>query len=168
MRFIASWVFRCPFWIYLKSKYPEYDIISLEAVKKGKKAESEFKRLLKLDGKRYRYQVSMKFILDKYSIVGKADFITDNMVYEVKHVKKFRKPPKNWTGQLNLYLAMAGKDTGAIVEFNGKKFREYGMRFSEKLFDESILFFDEIYSGTYRVYKRYCGYCNYSFICSRK
>ncbi len=168
MRFIASWVFRCPFWIYLKSKYPEFDKISAEAVEKGRHAENEFKKILKKEKKRYRYQVSLKYVLDRYSIVGKADFMTHDKIYEVKHIEKFRKPTKNWIGQLNLYLAMAGKERGSVVEFNGKKFREYEIKFSEKLFRSSIMFFDKIYSGNYGIYRGQCTYCSYSFICLKK
>lgn len=165
MRFVASWVFRCPYWIYLKTKYPEYDLIPLEAVEKGREAEEEFKKVLRRYRKGYRYQINLRYIADSYIISGRVDFITSDRVYEVKHVKKFRKPTKNWVGQLNLYLAMAGKEEGSIVEFNGEKFREYKLKFSKKLLDESIGFFDSIHSGKYIRDFRQCRFCNYSFIC---
>ncbi len=168
VRYIASWVFRCPYWIYLKTKYPDFDTILPEMLERGKKAENEFRKVLKADKIWFREQVSLKYVADNYTISGRADFVTSDRVYEVKHVEKFRKPSKNWLGQLNLYLAMTGRDNGSIVEFNGDRFREYRVRFSRKLFRDSLRFFDRIHSGRYSAYPWYCRYCSYSFICSKR
>ncbi len=168
MRYIASWVFRCPYWIYLKIKYPGYDMISPVVVEKGRMAENEFRKVLKTEKTRFREQVNLRYVAGQYTIAGRADFVTSDRVYEVKHVEKFRRPSKNWLGQLNLYLAMSGKVDGSIVEFNGVKFREYRVRFSRRLFQDSIEFFDRIHSGRYSRYPWYCRYCSYSFICLRR
>ncbi len=165
MRYKASWVFRCPYWIYLKTKYPEYDKFPSEYVRKGRLAEDEFKKYLRKRNERFQEQIRLKYVAEDYTITGRADFMTPSRIYEVKHVIKFRKPPKNWIGQLNLYLGMSGKKNGSVIEFNGKKFREYRFDFSSRLFEESIAFFDRIHSGNYRRNLKQCRFCNYSFIC---
>ncbi len=146
-------------------KYPEYDRFSPDSARKGRIAEEEFKKYLRKRKETFRHQVALEYAATDYTIAGRADFITPSRIYEVKHVNKFRKPLKSWVGQLNLYLGMAGKENGSVIEFNGKKFREYRFDFSSRLFKESISFFDRIHSGNYRKDLRQCRFCNYSFIC---
>ncbi|MBE8539489.1 hypothetical protein [Geoglobus acetivorans] len=165
MKYPASWVFRCPFQIYLAGKYPEYSRIEAEAIERGRKAEIEFERMLKSLRTPYRKQKPLNYRTKYYTIYGRADFITHSEVYEVKSVRAFRKPTKNWIGQLNLYLAMSGRKKGFLVEYNGEKFRKYEVNYSDRLFRESIEFFNYLHSGRYYRDTSYCQWCTYSFIC---
>lgn len=165
MRFIASWVFRCPYWVYLKSKYPEFDSISRENMERGMDAERKFSDVLKSRNIRFSYQKWLTLKTRYFTIVGKADFITYDTVYELKSVRKFRKPSRNWLGQINLYMAMSGRKKGAIVQYDGVEFREHRLKFSQKMLEDSLRYFQELYSGRIRKDYTQCRYCNYAFIC---
>ncbi len=165
VRFVASWVFRCPYWVYLKGKYPEFDRISRESVERGMEAERKFAEILASRGVRFSYQKWLTLKTRYFSIVGKADFVTGTEVYELKSVRRFREPRRNWIGQLNLYMAMSGRKSGAIVEYDGGEFRAYRLTFNRELLEESISYFHDIYSGKIRKDHSQCRYCSYSFIC---
>ncbi len=165
MRFIASWVFRCPYWVYLKSKYPEFDIISRENVERGAQAENRFSEVLKSRGEKFVYQKFLTLKTRYFTIVGRADFMTHDTVYEIKGVRRFREPDKNWIGQLNLYMAMSGRKNGVIVQYSDEEFREHRISFNQALLEESLRYFQELYSGKIRRDYTQCRLCNYTFIC---
>ncbi len=167
MRFLASWVFRCPFWVYFQQKYPECNLVSRRNFERGKIAEKEFEKFLKKRRIRYSYQKHLSLVTRNYSISGRADFITSERVYEIKSVRRFKKPNKNWIGQLNLYLAMSGKRKGSIVQYNGIEFKEKRISYSEELLEESLEYFERILSG--KISREYsnCSSCIFAFICLR-
>jgi len=165
VRFIASWVFKCPYWVYLKNKYPEYDGISRESVERGREAEIKFREVLEERNVKFAYQKWLTLKTRYFTIVGKADFLTSDAVYEVKSVRRFREPSRNWVGQVNLYMAMSGRRKGVIVQYDGQGFEEHSLRFSRSLLDESISYFQDLYSGKFTRDYTQCSHCSYSFIC---
>jgi len=167
MRFLASWVFRCPFWVYFQQKYPECNLVSRKNFERGKIAEREFEKLLKERRIRYSYQRHLSLKTSNYSISGRADFITSDRVYELKSVRMFRKPNKNWVGQLNLYMAMSGKRKGSLVQYNGVEFKEYRVNYSKELLEESLKYFERIRSGKILREYTHCNSCVFAFICLR-
>ncbi len=159
MEFFASWVFRCRVWVHLKMNYPDLEIVS-RAVKRGFEAEKRIEELLKVIGVDYRKQPRGKIVLDEFSITGRADFLTENCVIEVKNsTKNF---PKEWIAQLNLYMKMFGVGRGILVRFVGESAVMRAFEFDRRLYDESLEYFEWFLenrpSPPESCSKRWCSY----------
>jgi CRISPR-associated exonuclease Cas4 len=155
MNFYASWVFRCPRWIYFKLVYPEKEKTDPSISYAGKIGEMKALRFLK---ERYLVYPSKKraLHLQNFKISGKPDFKVLGErgfeIVEVKNVARMRKfPRKRWIAQLNLYLGMERIDRGFILEISGKRIRKSGWRFNQNLLDESIEFYSDIYEKIRKV-----------------
>jgi CRISPR-associated exonuclease Cas4 len=154
MNFYASWVFRCPRWVYFKLTFPEKERINPSIKYAGRIGEVKALRFLR---KRYRIYPARKrtISLQKFRISGKPDFrvLGDNgfEIVEVKNVARMGKFPKRrWVAQLNLYLGMERIDRGFILEISGKRIRKSGWRFNRNLLNESIKFYSDIYEKVER------------------
>ncbi len=151
MNFFASWVFRCPRWVYFKLKYPEMERINPKLKKVGDLGERIALEFLK---EKYRLYSTRKRSLycNGFRITGKPDFKVlrgnDFEIVEVKRVSKIaRIPKKRWIAQLNLYLKMEGIENGFILEISRDKIRKSKWRYNQSLFDKSIEFYEKIYES---------------------
>ncbi len=150
MNFFASWVFRCPRWIYFRLKYPDMERTSPKIKEAGNWGEKIAMNFLK---KRYHLYPTRKrkLYFDGFNITGKPDFrvLAGNgfEIVEVKRVSNItRIPKKRWIAQLNLYLEMERLENGFILEIARNKIRKSKWSFSRVLFDKSIEFYSEVYS----------------------
>jgi CRISPR-associated exonuclease Cas4 len=174
MNFFASWVFRCPKWIYFKLKYPDLERIDPKVKKAGNLGEKIALNFLK---ERYRLYPTRKRKLhfDSFNITGKPDFrVLGKNRFEIVEVKRVsnitRIPKKRWIAQLNLYLEMEGLKNGFILEISKNKIRKSKWKFNQLLFERSI----EFYEGVYNIIKKgeippgrvgECFNCSYKELC---
>lgn len=165
MRFPASLVFRCPMEIYFMKKYPEYSRFPKELSERGRYAEKEFEKFLNSRRIGFERQKYLNFKTNEFTIYGKADFVSSSVVFEVKSVRRFKKPVKNWIGQITLYMGMLRKKDGYIAEYNGGAFKLYPVKFRKSVFEKAIDFFRQIYLGNLWKDNDYCDFCSYSFLC---
>ncbi len=138
MEFFASWVFRCRVWVYLKMNYPELEAPS-KVVKKGFEAERKFEEFLKLVGVKYVKQPKGKIELENFSVIGKADFLTEKCVIEVKNSS--RNFPIEWIAQLNLYMKIFDVEKGILVKFHGDGVKMKTFEFDKELYEKSLEYF---------------------------
>ncbi|MBO8181541.1 MAG: Dna2/Cas4 domain-containing protein [Archaeoglobus sp.] len=151
MNFYASWVFRCPRWVYFKLKFPQKEIIDPTIKHAGDYGEKIALNFLK---RNYTlYPVRKRTIsFGKFKITGRPDFRVFGEkgfeIVEVKKVKKvsmLRKPKISWIAQLNLYLKMEGIENGFLLEISRNKIRRTNWRFNRDMFTSSIKFYSKIY-----------------------
>jgi CRISPR-associated exonuclease Cas4 len=175
INFYASWVFKCPRWVYFKLKYPEREIVNPEIKRLGDMGEKIAREMLKKE-----YQVfpgkKRSLYFDGFKITGKPDFkVLLNECFEIVEVKKVRKirkfPRKQWIAQLNLYLKMEDIESGFILEISDEKVRKGIWRFSEDLYRRSIEYYRTIYADLRdgiipRPDRRECFFCSFRVFCS--
>ncbi len=148
MNYYASWVFRCPRWVYFKIKNPHLEVVNPKIKKIGNLGEILAEKLL---ARNYRVFPGKKrrIYLDNFMISGKPDFRVlsgdEFEIVEVKVVRRMRKIPlKRWIAQLNLYLYMEDLKKGFLLEISGKIVRKSNWRFNTTLFEKSIEYFSDI------------------------
>ena len=149
MNFYASWVFRCPRWIYFKLKFPQEERINPRIKQIGDLGEKIALNFLR---KNYSvYPVRKRSIsLGRFTITGRPDFrvLSENgfEIVEVKKVSVLRKiPKKRWIAQLNLYLKMEGIENGFLLEISKNRIRKTRWRYNQSLFKSSVKFFSWVY-----------------------
>ncbi len=149
MNFFASWVFRCPRWIYFKLMYPNVEKINPKIKEIGDMGEKIATNFLK---ERYSIYPARKRRLhfDGFTISGKSDFkVLNGSRFEIVEVKRVsnivRIPKKRWIAQLNLYLKMEGLENGFILEIAKNKIRRSKWKFNRVLFERSIEFYRRVY-----------------------
>jgi CRISPR-associated exonuclease Cas4 len=174
VNFYASWIFRCPRWIYLKLRYPEKEIIDENIKKMGDFGERIAKEFL---SRKYRiFHGKRRFLeFDEFRIVGKADFkvLTPQNsfeIVEVKRVKRLRRfPMARWIAQLNLYMAMESISSGFILEVSDDRIRKGNWRFSKNLFKKSVQYYRDVKemmdNGDPMMKRSECWNCSYKHLC---
>ncbi len=164
LSFSVSWALRCMRYSYFA--YYTKPKLSRRLEEKGRLTERRAEMALKYTGKKIWRGKTRELYFKDFTLVGRADFVSDNEVIEVKTRLSSAFLVPNMA-QLNLYMLMEGKDNGILLSGDGRFLRlersEFLIRQSLRYFEalaEHITYFD-IPEGD----RTFCRNCHFRRFC---
>jgi CRISPR/Cas system-associated exonuclease Cas4 (RecB family) len=148
--------------------FPEREIFDVRRLKAGLLAEKIALYYLKPFYPKRGWNKEIHF--RKFTLAGRADFIVNGWVVEVKK-SNFKKLRPEWMAQINLYMLLENADKGILMEVGNGRIRTTKMSISPDLIRRSIDYFSSLENFISRKVtpsvqrNRSCRFCSFRHLC---